>query len=71
MTSIHVSLVKSCVNANMKFQVIIRAVDRLPIIFSSNFSFENRRFNAGQYSYSINSNFEPIQLPQVNLGKEF
>merc|ERR1711990_36262 len=48
--------------------LIIRAVDRLPIIFSSNFSFENRRFNAGQYSYSINSNFEPIQLPQVNLG---
>ena len=47
------------------FSGLIRAVKNL---IPSDFDFADRSYDAGQYQYLIDGNFEPKQIPGVHLG---
>ena len=49
----------------MMFSGLIQAVKNL---IPSDFDFADRSYDAGQYQYLIDGNFEPKQIPGVHLG---
>ena len=49
----------------MTFLGLIKAVKNL---IPSDFDFADRSYDAGQYQYLIDGNFEPKQIPGVHLG---